>query len=262
MERITHYIPQHWIDWEKSGTTLPEFMEAYKNADCFTQRNLIDSILLQTNPEWLELRAGRFTCSKAAEFLSDPVAKADKEAGKIGETAKKLVYKVMAEKYTNWREPEMSWNDKASVKRGLIFEPVARKLAEEKLGIKIKQVGIITYGDWFGYSPDGIDEADSETGIEIKSFEPAHYYQTIMEAADIKIHKQMQMQMWTGGLKRIYFVLYCPEVDPNNVVILKYTRGIKYQADLERRSVKMLEYMKEVQAQHNKGEIVIETVEK
>ena len=74
--------------------------------------------------------------------------------------------------------------------------------------------------------------------------------------------KQMQMQMWTGGLKRIYFVLYCPEVDPNNVVVLKYTRGIKYQADLERRSVKMLEYMKEVQEQHNKGEIVIETVEK
>ena len=72
----------------------------------------------------------------------------------------------------------------------------------------------------------------------------------------------MQMQMRVGGLKRIYFVLYCPEVDPNNVAILKYTKGLKYQAAFEKREKQVLDFMNEVQSQSKLGEIVIETVEK
>lgn len=261
MERIIHEIPQHHIDWEKTGTTQAEFMEAYAAADSNTQRALLDSILVWTNPEWLELRAGRFTCSKASEFLADPVIKADKEAGKIGETAKKLCYKVMAEHYTNWREPEQNWADRLAVKRGLCFEPIARQLTEEALNTKIKEVGIITYGDFLGYSPDGLDANDPETAIEIKCYEPAHYLETLMNAADKKVQLQMQMALWVAGLKRIYFVLYCPEIDPKHVTILKYTKGIKYQKMLEDRAIKMIEYMKEVSAQKDKREIVIETAE-
>lgn len=261
MDRKIYEIPQHRIDWEKTGTTQAEFMEAYASADSFTQRNLLDSILVWTNPEWLEIRAGRFTCSKASEFLADPVSKADKEAGKIGETAKKLCYKVMAEHYTNWREPEANWADKLSVKRGLVFEPIARGLTEKALNTKIKEVGIVTYGEFFGYSPDGIDANDPETAIEIKTYEPAHYLETIMNAADKKVQLQMQMAMAVGGFKRIYFVLYCPEIDPSNVLVLKYTRGIKYQNMFLERGIKMMDYMKEVAEQKDKQEIVIETAE-
>lgn len=259
MKRTIYRIPQHKIMWEKAGMTHEEFVAKYNVADDYTQRTMLESLPIWTNPEWLALRAGRFGCSKAAEFLAEPVTKAAKEAGEMGETAKKLAYRVIAEHDTNWREPEPGWNEKVSIKRGLIFEPIARRLAEAQLGDEIEEIGIITYGDYFGYSPDGIVKDDPETGIEIKTYEPTHFIETIMNAGDKKVQLQMQAQMWTGGLKRVYLVLYCPEIDPKHVVILKYTRGLKYQAALERRAGQMIDYMDKVREQIAKREIVIET---
>ena len=257
MERTLHPVVQHRINWEETGMTREEFVAAYSKADDYTQRAMIESVPLWTNPKWLELRAGRFGCSRAAEFLADPATKAAKEAGEMGETAKKTAYMVMATHLTSWREPEPSLTQKCAVKRGLIFEPTARALAEKKLGITIKEAGIFTYGDWFCYSPDGLDANDPETGFEIKTYEPAHFYETIMTAGDRKVQMQMQMQMRVGGLKRIFLVLYCPEVDPDNVFVLRYTRGTKYQAQFEKREVQMIEYIAQVQAQVQTGEILI-----
>lgn len=238
---------QHFIDFSKFD--LADFFEKYQNADTYTQREYIASIPVQTNPEWKELRAGRFTCSTADAFLSNPVKKEDKEAGKIGKSANKLCYRVIAEKTSNWRESDKIWQNRDSVARGLVFEPIARMLAEKRLGKKIHEVGFIARDEYFGWSPDGISLLDENKGLEIenadygvefKAPEPPAFYEMLDTMATEDYEKEMQMAMWGSGLKKIYFVLYCPEIDPQEVYILSYTRGIKYQAAFNERAPKMI----------------------
>lgn len=248
---------QHYIDFSKFD--LADFFEKYKNADTYTQRQYIASVPVETDPKWKELRAGRFTCSTADKFLANPVKKEDKEAGKIGKGANDLCYKVIAEKMSNWREPDKIWQNRDSIARGLVFEPIARMLAEKKLGKKIHEAGFISNGDYFGWSPDGLTLLDdskelvienADSGIEIKSPEPPAYFEMLDKMASEDYEKQMQMAMWSSGLKRIYFALYCPELDPENVLTLCYTRGIKYQAELNERAPKMIANIERLKELH------------
>ena len=257
-----HTCKQHFID--DSNFNVGQFFEEYQNASTTDQRNFINSIAVQTNPEWQELRAGRFTCSTASQFLAEPRTKADKEAGKIGKSAETLCYKVLAERISNWRESDKIWQQKDSVIRGLIFEPIAKKLAEQQIGKKIYDVGFISNGNYLGWSPDGLTVIDEEkakdlenmdienveSGIEVKTPEPPAYFQMLDQMATEDYQQQMQMAMWASALKRIIFVLYCPELDPTSVCLLTYTRGMKYQEQLNERLPKMIAKLEELENLH------------
>lgn len=221
----------------------------------------IDSINVYTNPDWLETRAGKFTASTACEFLSDPASKVAKESGEIGESAKALCYRVMAEQ-NGWRESQNPYMEFAQVRRGLIFEPTARKLAEKELGETITECGFVESDTMFGCSPDGLimDGDKVKAVIEIKCPEPKAFYKQLMDCAKREYQLQMQFAMNICDCPRSFFILYCPEVSPK-VFILKYTRGIQWQNKINERKKQVADFMHQVNEQINSGEFNIETLE-
>lgn len=221
----------------------------------------IDSINVYTNPDWLEVRAGKFTASTASEFLADPTTKAAKDAGEIGESCKSLCYRVIAET-TGWRETQSPYMEFASIRRGLCFESVARKLAEKELGEKITECGFVESDTMFGASPDGLilDGDKIKAVIEIKVPEPKAFFKQLMDGAKKEYQLQQQFLMNVCDCPRSYFVLYCPEVLPK-VFILKYTRGLMWQKKINERKIQVADFMHKVNEQVSKGEFEVQTLE-
>ena len=255
-----HYLKQHLLGDEQEQATA----NALENWQIMTSQErtaFIDSISVYTNPDWLELRAGKFTASTAAEFLSDPTNKAAKDAGEIGESCKNLCYKVMAEQ-CGWREPVNPYMDFAQIRRGLLLEDTARQLAAEQLGEEITQCGFVESDVMFGCSPDGLIIHDGKIDgvVEIKCPEPKSFYKQLMDCAKREYQLQMQFLLWVCDCQRAYFVLYCPEVSPKAFVI-KYTRGLSFQAKLEKRKEQVANYIHKVNEQINSGEFNIPTAE-
>lgn len=255
-----HYMKQHLLGDEQEQA-IANALENWQIMTSQERTAFIDSISVYTNPDWLELRAGRFTASTASEFLSDPAKKEDKESGKIGDSAKGLCYKVMAEQ-CGYREPVNPYMEFAQVRRGLVFEDTARKLAAEQLGEEITQCGFVESDVMFGCSPDGliIKDGKIDAVVEIKCPEPKSFYKQLMDCAKREYQLQMQFAMWVCDCPRAYFVLYCPEVSPKAFVI-KYTRGMMWQNKLEKRKAQVADYIHEVNQQINSGEFNIPTME-
>lgn len=249
-------FPQHRISGEESDQ-IDNAILNWQQMSNTERQAFINSINIDTNPEWLETRAGKFTASHASEFLADSRSKGEV----LGDSAKNLCHRVMAEQ-NGWREDRNPYMDYAQICRGLVFEPTARKLASEKLGETITECGFVESNELFGCSPDGLIMKDGKIDavVEIKCPEPISFYKQLMNCANKEYQAQMQFAMWICDCPRAYFVLYCPEVS-NNAYVLKYTRGIAYQKKLNQRSIDMLNYIKKVQEQLKSGDINIPTLE-
>ena len=129
-----HNMQQHFIDWSAVGG-YEKFIADYNEAPNYQQKRiLIESLPLQTNPEWLGARRGHITASKMKDFLG-----MDRSGKKPGEAYKKVVKTLVAEQF-GWEEAELTWNDKASVKRGLLMEKRALELFKEATGIELKPI--------------------------------------------------------------------------------------------------------------------------
>lgn len=116
----------------------------------------------------------KFTSSNAFKLFVEPRSKADKEAGKLSETAKKYILEKIAEELGVEKEPfvtkEMQW--------GIDQEPNAKMWYEIKTGRKVGEVGFCTYNECFGGSPDAAvfdptlsisgEEGTVNCGLEIK----------------------------------------------------------------------------------------------
>lgn len=255
-----HYMKQHLLGDEQEQA-IANAIDHWLILNQQERTAFIDSINVYTNPDWLEVRAGKFTASTAAEFLSDPTTKAAKELGEIGDSCKNLCYKVMAE-MTGWREPQNPYTEFAQIRRGLLFENTARKLAAEQLGEEITECGFVESDVMFGCSPDGLIMRDGKIDavIEIKCPEPKAFYKQLMDCAKREYQLQMQFSLWVCDCPRAYFVLYCPEVSPK-VFVIKYTRGLSWQAKLEKRKEQVADYIHQVNEQINSGEFNIPTIE-
>lgn len=247
---------QHSLDAEQSQQ-INTIVNDWDKMSHTERQAFINSININTNNDWLEIRAGKFTASTASQFLADSRTKGET----IGDSCKTLCHKVMAEQ-SGWREERNPYMEFASIRRGLVFEPVARKLAEEKLGETITECGFVESDELFGCSPDGLIMKDGKIDavIEIKCPEPMSFYKQLMECANKEYQQQMQFAMNICDCPRAYFVLYCPEVS-NQVYVLKYTRGIAFQNKINERKELVKEYMNKVSKQVASGDINIPTLE-
>lgn len=250
-----HNIPQHTICGEDAEAINCAVLN-WKQMSHEERKAFIDSINIYTNPEWIDVRAGKFTASKASEFLADSRTKGET----LGDSAKNLCHRVMAEQ-AGWREERNPYMEYAAIRRGLVFEPVARKLAEQKLGETITECGFVA-DDLCGCSPDGLIMKDGniDAVIEIKCPEPMSFYKQLMDCAKKEYQMQMQFAMNVCDCPRAYFVLYCPEVS-DQVYVLKYTRGIAHQNKINERREHVKEYMNQVNKQVDSGDINIPTLE-
>jgi hypothetical protein len=118
----------------------------------------------QRTPEWLKSRMGRFSCSQLHRLMTEPKAKADKEAGKLSDGAITYVMECIAEKLTG--KPAKEDFTSKYTDWGVMHEPIAIGIYEEVFQTKVTQSGYIPHGENFGGSPDGL--VDEAGGIEIK----------------------------------------------------------------------------------------------
>ena len=227
--------PQHYIDWESVGG-YEKFMTDYAKCPDYTQRRiLIESLPLQTNHKWLEARKCHITCSTMKDFLG-----MDRSGKKPGVGYKKIVKRLVAEQY-GWSEAEQTWNEKASIKRGLVFERRALQLFEQETGIKLKtDIGFVSDeidGMPFGYSPDAYagdkDNQKFDCLAEVKSYELNRILDEIEILHSQDVCEQMQGGMYITKCPRCYKILYCAELD--KIFYLKYTRGLDFAQRLHER---------------------------
>lgn len=234
---------QYFIDWTSVGGH-EKFIADYRNAPDYEQRRyLVDSIMLQQNPEWKQARKGHITASNMKDFLTKGRSKGDL----FGKVAQGVIRKYMAE-LLGWEDQDAKFSELFHVKRGLVFEKRARELFKKETGLEVKSdIGFISReinGIKFGGSPDGyiINDKGIEAFVEIKSFELQGFLESIEKLASGDMQAQMQSLMMIGDCSRCYAIWYCAELD--KIIYLKYTRGLSFRKEIEERIPLAIEYMK------------------
>jgi hypothetical protein len=180
----------------------------------------------QRTPEWIKSRMGRFSCSQLHRLMTDPKAKADKEAGKLSDGAITYVMECIAEKITG--KPAKEDFTSKYTDWGVLHEPIAIGIYEEVFQTKVTQSGYIPYGENFGGSPDGlVDEvappewvSDMNAvfggGVEIKcpftiTAHLVHSLTTDLKADYKECYWQIIGYMIITGRQWFDFVSYHPE---------------------------------------------------
>lgn len=235
-------FPQHQIASDQLAE-IKNAVKVWQAISQFERDAFIDSINVHTNPDWEKMRTGKITASAAHQFLSNA-----KAGTGLGDSAKKLCYKVMAEKM-GWRESKSPFSEHSAIRRGLVFEPAARELASQALNTPIAECGFVTSDDeLFGCSPDGliVGGARIKAIVEIKTPSPPSFYEQLMNHAKPEYQSQMQFQMNVCKCERAYFVLFCPEVS-DKVFIIEYERDEDQQIKIESRKQQVKEYMQKIQ---------------
>lgn len=217
--------PQHFLEWDTVGGK-EKFIADYSAATSYEQRRiLIESVPMQTNPEWKKARRGHITASTMKDFLG-----MNKSKTGAGEGYKKAVKRLVAEEL-GWEEPELTWSDRASTKRGLIMESRALELFTQETGIEMNtDIGFISTeidGLPFGCSPDayaGEPQPGKIVAIgEVKSFELMHLMDELEKLDTKEIAEQMQGALMVAECPVAYKILYCAEID--KVFYMEYKRA-------------------------------------
>lgn len=157
------------------------------------------------NPEWLALRAGKFTGSDFSVYMG--MAK----TGKLSETAKKELAKKCLENFGYRFEIPQNF----AMARGIELEPRARDAYKFIYDKDVQEVGFVDYEDLHaGCSPDGViytGDAISEI-IEIK----CPMVETFVSYLDPEFmnpdyYIQCQYNMFVTGANVCHFIVYHPD---------------------------------------------------
>lgn len=179
----------------------------------------------EANPDWLALRAGKFSGSDFNQYL----AIVDK--GKLSDTAETALHKKIlsgiGEVFNSYKSEPME--------RGNELEPLARQAYMCETFADVQEVGFV---DWerlrAGCSPDGViygADGQIEKIIEIKCPEIVNYLRYAESASKIPpLYKvQMQYNMLITGAKSCDFVAYHPGM---RLIIHTIDADSEYQAKI------------------------------
>ena len=184
----------------------------------------------QGSQEWLALRAGKVTASKAADVMS-----AITTAGYRNYLADLVVERLTGNKTESFTNAAMQW--------GVDQEPLARAEYEVKTGNFVDQIAFVehpTIAD-FGCSPDGLVGDDGL--IEIKCPNTATHIDYVMQdKVPTKYIPQIQCQLAVTGRKWCDFVSFDPRLpDGLQILIVRLERDDEYIEKLQDRVVKFLD---------------------
>ena len=195
------------------------------------------------NPEWLALRAGKFSASDFHDYMGI----IGKGLSATAETAlHKKVLESLGETFTSVQTDAMA--------RGNELEKFAREAYMCETFADVQEVGFV---DWerlrAGVSPDGVifgDNGEIEKIIEIKSPELPAFIRYATDKANIppKYMTQMQMQMLITGAKSCDFVAYHPNM---RLVVHTIDADGEYQAKIVAALEKLNERYDEILATIN-----------
>lgn len=182
------------------------------------------------NPEWLSLRAGKFTGSDFHQYLG--IVK----KGELSDTAESNLYKKVLESMGEVFDTPRS----EAMERGNELEPIARA---EYMGDTFNDVQEVAFVDWenlrAGCSPDGVIYGRSEEVkkiIEIKCPEIKNYLKMAKGKIPPVYMTQMQYNMLITGAKSCDFVIYHPDM---RLIVQEINADAEYQAEI----VKALELL-------------------
>ena len=186
------------------------------------------------NPEWLALRAGKFTGSDFSVYMG--MAK----TGKLSETAKKELSKKVLEnfgyRFDIFQTPAMT--------RGIELEPTAREAYSFIYGKDIKEVGFVDLETYHaGCSPDGViydEDGNIKEIIEIK----CPMIETFVSYLDDEFMNsdyavQVQFNMFITGADVCHFIVYHPDF---NLIV----RDIPKDEDMQAKIQTVLENLQDI----------------
>lgn len=198
----------------------------------------------QANPDWLALRAGKFSGSDFHQYLGI----VDKPLSATAETAlHKKVLESLGETFAGVQTDAMA--------RGNELEPLAREAYMCETFADVQEVGFIELGCLrAGCSPDGViygDCGEIRKILEIKCPEIVNFIKYAESADNIPpLYKtQMQYNMLITGAKSCDFVAYYPGM---RLVVHTIDADSEYQAKIVAALEKLNERYDEILAAINK----------
>lgn len=188
----------------------------------------------QGTPEWDTIRVGRFTASEIWRLMVDPKSNADKEAGKLSETAQTYIAEKAAEVMTGMVKQQgyafpLVWGKEKE------FE--AKEFFIQSTGLLYEPCGFFPYTDHAGGSPDGLigDDAILEIKCPYDSAKQLDYL-TLTDQFDLlrnfrEIYWQVQANMLFTGRKLAHLGTYDPRMidDKHKLMRLEITANEKDQ---------------------------------
>jgi len=153
--------------------------------------------IVQGEPEWHAIRAGKWSASKAA------IAMGGLDTKGIADLVKDIAWERTF-------GPTPSGYKSAAMMEGTEREPEAREWYCFERGIVIEEVGFVAHAsiEHVGWSPDGINDRH---GIEIKN--PQHRaWMEVNRTRKIPAEYRWQTRwaMWVGELETLDFIVYHP----------------------------------------------------
>lgn len=162
----------------------------------------------QNTPEWLALRAGKFTASRFADLLAF-----GKKDGKPLKSRTDYIGEVVAELLTGQpreqaRAKPLDW--------GHDVEAAARAAYEAETGLLVETVGFAIHPGlpFVGCSPDFLVGDDGMGQIKCP-FSPLVHIETLRAGMSEEHVAQVQGEMWVTGRKWSDFVSYDPRMPAN-----------------------------------------------
>lgn len=152
----------------------------------------------QRSPKWYELRLGKVTASRLADWLA--VSRAKNSKGKPLKARLDYEKELLFErKFGTSFETFVS----EAMQDGIDYEAFGRKQYEVIKGVKVSEVGA-WYSDYFVASPDG---GVGEDGlVEIKIVRDNTFADILVNGVPDKWWKQCQGQLWASGREWLDFI--------------------------------------------------------
>lgn len=201
------------------------------------------------------MREGRFTASEIWKLFTDPKTKADKEAGKLSQTAETYVLEKAVETTTGYRQKFTS----KEMEHGIINEPDAFQAFQSfsPLTWDYCPDRFFPIGENAGASPDAVcyDGLDVVAVCDLKCPQPMTFFSIkANDTIDEKYFYQLQMQMLSTGAKEAYLCYflapefgntYTGEIEAkfdlpleNRIHVIKIDRDEEVQKDMIERIAK------------------------
>lgn len=192
--------------------------------------------LQQRSSEWFAARRGKVTGSELGRALGGDKGK---------ET---YLYELLAERLS----PNAMPLDENARDRGTRLEPEARLAFEKVTGKKVAEVGFIEADEYRGASPDGFIGKTYNESLEIKCPMGAAYMKAVMtnEIPKEYVPQLAQAFIVNPKLRKMYFVLYNPDILIHPIHIIEVTRkGFKKKiAEIENAENEFVSDLQEMEA--------------
>jgi putative phage-type endonuclease len=189
--------------------------------------------MLQRTAEWRQDRLGRFTASRFDDLLTEPRSKADRDAGRLSNTAESYVLGCIGEILTELPADEI---ETAAMRWGTDHEDDARTAYCLRRGVSVEQVGFVVHPelDYVGCSPDGLVGDDGLIEIKCPFTSREHVRTLVDRCVPDQYVAQVQGQLWVTGRRWCDFVSYDPRVivEGRELVIVRVERDEDFIAGL------------------------------